>query len=199
MLGRLVLVRHGETAWSRSGRHTGSTDLPLEAAGRQQAETLATRLGTWRFARVFTSPRRRALETCALAGLGARAQVVEDLAEWDYGEYEGLTTRQIREVRPGWSLWRDGAPGGEDPATVSARADRVIGLVLARAGGGDAALFAHGHMLRVLGARWIGLDAAAGEYLVLGAGALSVLGYEQDSRALVCWNDLGADPEVAPP
>ena len=186
----VVLVRHAETEWSRDGRHTGLTDIPLTEAGRAAAEALAGPLHTWRFERVLVSPLRRARETCELCGLGDRAEVCEELHEWDYGEYEGLTTEQIRERRPDWNLWRDGCPGGENAEQVGARADRVIAALGTTPGA--VAAFSHGHMLRVLGARWIELAPAGGGRLGLSAGAISVLGYERGTRILARWNDDGA-------
>jgi broad specificity phosphatase PhoE len=185
----VVLVRHAPTEWSRDGRHTSHSDIPLTGEGRELAHRLAARLRGWEFERVLVSPARRARETCELSGLGARAQVCEDLREWGYGEYEGLTTTQIRERRPGWVLWRDGCPGGESPAEVGARADRVIAVL----GGlrGAAALFSHGHMLRVLGARWIELEPGDGRRLGLSTAAICVLGAERDTPILARWNDTG--------
>jgi broad specificity phosphatase PhoE len=182
----IVLVRHGETEWSRDGRHTGRTDIPLTDAGRAQARQLGEPLGEWQFVRVLSSPLQRALETCRLAGLGDGVEITEDLLEWDYGEYEGVTTVQIRETRPGWYLWRDGCPGGEDAAAVGERVDRVIAAI--QDADGDVALFAHGHVLRVLAARWIGLDAAGGGLLALGTGTICVLGYERETRVIRRWN-----------
>jgi broad specificity phosphatase PhoE len=192
----IVLVRHGETEWSRDGRHTGRTDLPLTENGRRQAELLRGALAEWGFTQVLSSPLQRALETCRLAGLGDSAQTTDDLREWDYGEYEGITTAQIRESRPDWYLWRDGCPGGEQAADVGRRVDRVI----ASLGEGDVALFAHGHVLRVLAARWIGLEPEAGALLALGTGTLSVLGYERETRVVTRWNSpvLGAGPPPPP-
>ena len=186
----VVLVRHAETEWSRDGRHTGLTDIPLTDAGRATAKALAGELQGWRFERVLVSPLRRARETCELCGLGDRAEVCDALREWDYGDYEGLTTPQIRQSRPDWNLWRDGCPAGESAAQVGARADRVIAVL--GASSGPVAAFSHGHMLRVLGARWIELEPAAGGRLGLSAGAISVLGYEHDTRILARWNDDGA-------
>jgi broad specificity phosphatase PhoE len=180
----VVLVRHGETEWSRDGRHTGRTDIPLTETGRAQARQLAGALGEWSFGHVLSSPLERALETCRLAGLGDAVEVTDDLMEWDYGEYEGITTPQIRESRPGWYLWRDGCPGGESAADVGRRVDRVI----AQLDDGDVALFAHGHVLRVLAARWIGLGPEGGALLALGTGTLSVLGYERETRVVRRWN-----------
>jgi probable phosphoglycerate mutase len=183
---RVVLVRHGQTEWSASGRHTGRTDVPLDDAGRRNAETLRARLAGWTFARVLTSPLSRARETCRLAGLGDRAEVVDDLQEWDYGEYEGRRTVDIREERPGWDLWAEGVPGGETVEQVGARADRVIAA--ARDAGGDVALFAHGHVLRVLGARWVDLPPVQGSRLALATGAVCVLGWERERAVLEYWN-----------
>jgi broad specificity phosphatase PhoE len=182
----IVLARHGETEWSRDGRHTGSTDIPLTDAGRRQAEQLRAALREWSFERVLSSPLQRALETCRLAGLGDHVEVTDDLLEWDYGEYEGITTPQIREARPDWYLWRDGCPGGEQAADVGRRVDLVIASVESLEG--DVALFAHGHVLRVLAARWIGLGPESGALLALGTGTLSVLGYERETRVVRRWN-----------
>lgn len=183
----VVLIRHGETEWSASGKHTSVTDVPLTPAGRRAAERLRERLAGRAFSLVLTSPRARARETCALAGLDG--EVDEDLAELGYGEYEGRTTPEIREERPGWSVWRDGSPGGETVDAAGERADRVIARALAA--GGDVALFAHGHLLRILGARWIGLPAAMGGHLALSTGAVCELGFERERRALWLWNDAG--------
>ena len=186
----IVLVRHAETEWSRDGRHTGRSDIPLTDAGRAAAAALAGRLRGWRFERVLVSPLLRAGETCELCGLGDRAEPRADLLEWDYGDYEGLTTVQIQAGRPDWSLWRDGCPGGEDAAEVGARADRVIAEL--REAGGHVAVFSHGHMLRVLGARWIALGPERGARLGLSTGAISVLGHERGTPILARWNDTGA-------
>jgi broad specificity phosphatase PhoE len=182
----IVLVRHGETEWSRDRRHTGRTDIPLTEAGRREAEELRDALTEWSFARVLSSPLARALDTCRLAGLGEGAELSDDLVEWDYGEYEGITTAQIRKRRPGWSLWRDGCPGGETAADVGRRADRVIAAL--DGPDGDVALFAHGHVLRVLAARWLGLGPQAGALLKLDTGTLSALGYERETRVITRWN-----------
>jgi probable phosphoglycerate mutase len=187
---QVVLVRHGQTEWSAGGRHTGRTDVPLTKEGRQQARALGTSLGRWRFAVVLTSPLQRAAETCRLAGLGEAAGVREDLREWDYGDYEGRTTPDIRGERPGWTLWTEGVPGGESAESVGRRADRIIEEV--RAAGGDAALFAHGHVLRVLAARWIGLPPMWGGSLALDTATLSVLGYERETPAIIRWNEPGS-------
>ena len=181
-----VLVRHAQTEWSRAGRHTGRTDLPLTDRGRALARALLEGFARRRFALVLVSPARRARETCALCGLEAQASVRADLQEWDYGEYEGLTTAEIQAQRPGWSLWRDGCPGGEDAAAVGARADRVIDEL--QAVPGDAAVFSHGHMLRVLGARWIDLEAAAGARLRLDTASVCALGYEHGVSTLTRWS-----------
>jgi broad specificity phosphatase PhoE len=188
---QVVLVRHGETEWSKSGRHTGSSDIPLTEAGRSAAEALGERLRRWRFELVLTSPLSRAAETCKLAGLGDDAEMRSELVEWDYGEYEGLTTPQIRETIPGWSVWRDGCPGGETADEVGARVDPLIAEL--RALSGDAALFAHGHLLRVLTARWIGLPPNMGARLALSTASVSVLGYERETPVVWLWNDVGQD------
>ncbi len=185
---RIVAVRHGETEWSASGQHTGRTDLPLVEAGREQARALASSLGARTGSRVLSSPFRRALETCELTGFGERAEIREDLHEWDYGEYEGLTTPQIREQRPDWDLWHDGCPGGETPAQISARADRLLESL--RDIQGEVIVFAHGHILRVLAARWIELPVSAGARFALSAGAVSVLGHERETRVVRRWNEV---------
>ena len=183
---RAFAIRHGETAWSLSGQHTGTTDIPLTDNGRRLAARIRPVLAREVFARVFTSPLQRARETCELAGLGAAAVLDPDLAEWNYGEYEGLTPKQIHEKAPGWLIFRDGCPGGETPEQVGTRVDRVIAR--ARAASGDVALFAHGHVLRVLVARWLGLAAAAGQHFLLDTGTLNVLGYYREIPALKIWN-----------
>jgi broad specificity phosphatase PhoE len=182
----VFVIRHGETAWSVSGRHTSTTDLPLTDNGRRIAERLRPVLAREGFARVFVSPMRRARETCELAGLGNAAAIDPELAEWSYGEYEGLTPEQIHEKAPGWLIFRDGCPGGETPEQVNARVDRVIARV--RAVDGDVALFAHGHVLRVLVARWIGLPLSAGEHFLLDTGTLCVLSYYYELPAVRVWN-----------
>jgi probable phosphoglycerate mutase len=186
MAAEVWLIRHAETAWSKAGRHTGRTDIPLTDEGRAHAATLPERLGGHRFAAIFVSPLARARETARLAGLDDAAQVRDDLLEYDYGDYEGITTDAIRETRPGWYLWRDGAPGGEQPDDVGARADRVIAEALAV--DGDVALVAHGHVLRVIGARWIEQPASFAGRLALGTGAVCRLGFERDVRVLRAWN-----------
>jgi probable phosphoglycerate mutase len=183
--GTVTLVRHAETDWALSGRHTGRTDVPLTDSGRDRARALADKLRRRSFDRVLTSPLSRAIDTARLAGF-PDADPDPDLLEWDYGDYEGLTTPEIRAQRPDWSLWRDGCPGGESPADVGARVDRVIARALA--GGGDVALIAHGHVLRVLAARWIELPPAEGARLALATGSLSELGYERETRVLSAWN-----------
>jgi broad specificity phosphatase PhoE len=183
----LVLVRHGETEWSATGRHTSVTDVPLTDRGREAAARLRPRLAGFKFTLVLASPRARARETATLAGLGERAEVDEDLAEFAYGEYEGRTTPDIREERPGWNVWDHGAPGGETADQVGARADRVIERVTGV--DGDVAAFAHGHLLRVLGARWIGLDPVYGGHLGLDTGSVCELSYERERRAIWVWND----------
>jgi broad specificity phosphatase PhoE len=180
-------IRHGETAWSLSGQHTGMTDIPLTDNGRRLAGRMRPVLAREAFALVLVSPLRRARETCELVGLGDRAVVDPDLAEWNYGDYEGLTSGQIRELAPGWLIFRDGCPGGEAPEQVGARADRVVART--RAVRGDVALFAHGHLLRVLAARWLGLPAGAGQHFLLDTGTLSVLGhYHEVVPAVRIWN-----------
>jgi broad specificity phosphatase PhoE len=180
------LVRHGETEWSANGRHTGTTDLPLTERGRAAARVVAAAVRGHAFAAVLTSPLQRARETCSLAGLGDAAVVDDDLREWDYGEYEGLTTAQIRDSVPGWTVWRDGCPGGESAADVGARADRVVAKL--RNIEGDVAVFAHGHFLRVLGARWCGLAPKAGAVLALDTATLCRLGWEREQSVVRMWN-----------
>lgn len=182
----VVLVRHGETEWSRDGRHTGRTDIPLTATGREQARLLGSRLRDRTFAAVFTSPLQRASETCRLAGLGDAAEQRSELREWDYGVYEGRTTPDIRTNVPDWTVWSHPVPEGETPHAVGRRADSMIDAV--RAVDGDVALFAHGHFLRVLAARWCGLDARYGRLLALDTAALSILGYERETAVIRLWN-----------
>ena len=182
----VVLVRHGATEWSASGRHTGRTDIPLDDEGRARAKALGERLRHYEFSLVLTSPLVRARDTCALAGLGDRAEVEPDLVEWDYGEYEGKTTREIRATRPGWTVFEGGVVNGETVEEVGARADRVIAR-LERVDG-TVALFSHGHMLRILAARWLGLPAVDGRLLALDPATLSVLGYEHETRVVQRWN-----------
>ncbi len=185
----LYLARHGETAWSLSGQHTGLTDLPLTDNGKNNALRLGQRLKGLTFAKVFTSPLQRASLTCKLAGFGEVAEVDPDLLEWNYGRYEGLTSKQVHALNPDWQLFRDGCPGGESPDQVAARADRVIER--ARAIDGNVLLFSSGHFLRVLGARWLGLPPMGGKYFLLSTASLSLLGYEHDRSEPVVrlWND----------
>ena len=183
---QVVLVRHGETEWSANGRHTGRTDIPLTDEGRRQATELGSCLKEWTFALVLASPLQRASETCRLAGLGGAMQTRDDLREWDYGEFEGRTTADIRTGRPGWTLWTDGVPGGETAEQVGARADRVIAE--ARAAPGDVALFAHGHILRALTARWLDLSPSRGRSFALATATIGVLGYERETSVITRWN-----------
>ncbi|HEX3350097.1 MAG TPA: histidine phosphatase family protein [Acetobacteraceae bacterium] len=183
---RVFAIRHGETAWSLSGQHTGVSDIPLTENGRRSAERLRPVLSGHDFALVLVSPMQRTRETCALAGLGDRATVEPNLMEWNYGAYEGIAAKQIRDSLPEWLIFRDGCPGGETPEQVGARADRVIER--AREAGGDVALFAHGHLLRVLAARWLGHPAGAGQHFLLGTGTLSVLGDYRGVPAIAIWN-----------
>ena len=193
--GEIVLVRHGETEWSRTGRHTSTTDLPLTPRGREQARRMAWRLAGEDFALVLSSPLQRARASAELAGLGERIELDPDLVEWNYGRYEGLTSDAIEAESPGWSLFTDGAPEGESPEQVAARVDRVIARLLPVVRGapdgapGRAIVFAHGHILRVLGARWIGLPPAGGTRLLLDTATLSVLGFYRGTPAIQRWND----------
>ena len=182
----IFLARHGQTEWSANGRHTGRTDIPLVESGRERARALAGALADRSFSLVLVSPLLRARETAELAGFGEVAEVCQDLHEWDYGDYEGLTTPEIRAERPDWDLWRDGCPGGESPGQVSARADSVLERV--ERAEGDALLFAHGHILRVLTARWLEMPPAAGARFALAAGALSRLGFERETHVVQEWN-----------
>jgi probable phosphoglycerate mutase len=184
------LIRHGETEWSRSGRHTGRTDVALTERGEREAATLRRRLGDRHFSLVLSSPLIRAWETCRLAGYGDVAVRTDDLMEWDYGAYEGRTAAEIRGEAPGWSIWTDGVPGGETAGQVGERAGRVIGQ--ATRIGGDVALFAHGHVLRILAACWVGLPPRDGRLLALGTAAISVLGWENGDRVIRTWNLLPA-------
>lgn len=183
------LARHGETAWSLSGQHTGLTDLPLTERGERNALQLGNRLKGGAYLKVFTSPLQRAARTCDLAGFGAVAEVDRDLVEWDYGQYEGIRTAEILAVRPDWQLFRDGCPGGESPSEIGARADRVVSRV--RAVQGNVLLFSSGHFLRVLAARWLGLELTAGRLFLLSTASLGELGYEHDVSEPVIrlWND----------
>ena len=182
----VVLVRHGETEWSRDGRHTGRTDVALTDEGRGQAGRLRDALGDWSFTLVLASPLGRALDTCRLAGFGDRAELSDALLEWDYGEYEGATTAQIRELRPGWNLWRDGCPGGEGVADVGARVDPLVSEL--KASEGDVVVFAHGHLLRVFAACWVELPPDAGARFWLATATISVLGFERETAGFRRWN-----------
>jgi broad specificity phosphatase PhoE len=191
---RLFLVRHGETEWAASGRHTGWTDIPLNDRGRRQAKQLKERLDEETFALVMSSPLSRALETCRLVGLGDHVVIDPDLREWDYGAYEGLTTDQIRQKIPGWTIWSDRVRDGEPIATVAARLDRMIARALEA--DGDVALFAHGHALRILAARWLGLEPAAGAMFALSTATISRLGWERERRVIELWNEAAhLEPE----
>lgn len=182
----VFVIRHGETEWSLNGRHTGTTDILLTENGRRLAKRLRPVLAKFAFRVALCSPMRRARETCELAGFGENAVADHDLVEWNYGRYEGLTPAEIHKVRPGWLIFRDGCPGGETPEQVGERVDRVIERV--RESNGDTLIFAHGHVLRVFAARWIGLPASAGEHFMLGTGSLSVLGYYRTIPAVRVWN-----------
>jgi probable phosphoglycerate mutase len=186
-MGEIVLLRHGQTEWSASGRHTSYTDLDLTDEGERQARELGQALAARRFAAVLTSPRRRAYRTAELAGLVV-TRVEDDLREWDYGEYEGVTTAQIREHRPDWNLWTDGCPGGEFPGQVGDRIDRVLAAVAPLLPTGDVVLCGHGHASRVAGARWVGLPAPDGGRLRLDTGSVSLLGHEHGRPVIVRWN-----------
>lgn len=185
----LYLARHGETAWSLSGQHTGLTDLPLTERGEHNARRLGERLARLTFENVFTSPLKRARRTCELSGFGQTAEVERNLVEWNYGDYEGLRTAEIRAKRPDWQLFRDGCPGGESPAQIGARADVVVNRL--HTVSGNALIFSSGHFLRVLASRWLGLDPAAGRFFVLSTASLSALGYDNNSSqpAIRLWND----------
>jgi probable phosphoglycerate mutase len=183
---RVHIVRHGATEWSVSGQHTSRTDLPLLDSGEEQAREVGRKLAGRHFALVLCSPLLRARETCRLAGFGDMAEICDDLREWDYGEYEGLTTPQIRHRDPDWNLWRDGCPGGESPDRIGARVDRVLDRLDQVKGDGLA--FAHGHVLRVLTARWVEMDVAAGARFKLEAGSLGILGHERETRVLEAWS-----------
>lgn len=189
-MGEIILVRHGETEWARDGRHTGRTDVPLTPHGEEQARALAPPLAGHKIALTLVSPARRARRTAELAGLSP-AETDERLWEWDYGAYEGRTTAQIQEERPGWSLWRDGVIGGETAAQVGARVDGVLGRVRTSLADGDVVLAAHGHVLRVLTARWLGLPPGAGRLFKLGTGTVSTLGTEHDEPVISSWNVPG--------
>ncbi len=185
----LFLIRHGETEWTLSHRHTGRTDIPLTQHGEQEASQLGKRLTNLRFTRVFSSPTQRARRTCTLVGVTPVAEIDQDLAEWDYGDYEGLCTVDIRQTRPGWNIFQDGCPGGETPAQVSIRADRLITHL--RTLDGNVALFSHGQFGCALAARWIGLPVVEGPHFLLGPASLSILGYDPDHPkipVIALWN-----------
>ena len=183
---QLWIIRHGATEWALQGRHTGSTDLPLLPQGEEEAKALAPVLKGVRFAAVLSSPLQRAMRTCALAELDMHAEILPELIEWNYGNYEGITTAEIRQTLPEWSLWSHGCPQGEDAAAVTRRCKAMIDQVMAI--DGDVALFAHGHILRSLAGTWIGLGAVGGKHLILGTATTSVLGFERENRALKRWN-----------
>lgn len=183
---QLYCIRHGETEWSLSGQHTGVTDIPLTDNGRELAKRLRPRLSHLQFSLVLVSPLQRALETCALAGLGGAAQIEADLMEWNYGDFEGLTSAQIQQDHPGWIVFRDGCPNGETPTQVGERVDRIISRAMANEG--DVALFAHGHVLRTLAARWIGLSPQEGMRFLLDTGTICILGFYRNARAIRTWN-----------
>ena len=185
---RLHLIRHGETEWSLSGQHTGTSDIPLTPHGEEEARGLVPWLRTRQFLRVLTSPRQRARRTCELAGLGASAETTQDLAEWNYGEYEGKRSAEIAQINPGWNIFENGCPGGETPAQVAARADRLIASLEALHG--DVALFSHGHFSMVIATRWIGLPVVEGQHLALSTASLSILGYaaHHPVRVIALWN-----------
>ncbi|QNG26358.1 histidine phosphatase family protein [Synechococcus sp. HK01-R] len=185
---QIWLLRHGATEWAKNGRHTGSTDLPLLPEGEEEARRLAPVLKAQPFAAVFTSPLQRARRTCELGGLGEQAQVMDELLEWDYGDYEGITTPEIRKTVPGWTVWSHGCPNGEDAEAVQKRCEITIQRALEVSGPGDVALFAHGHLLRALAGTWLGLGAVGGSLLKLGTGSIGVLGFERENRAIVRWN-----------
>lgn len=186
-LPTVTLIRHGETDWTVTRRHTGRTDVPLTEAGRQQAKLLGARLAYRSFDMVLTSPLSRAAETCRIAGLGDNAIERDELMEWNYGAYDGLTSAEIREDRPGWLLWTDGVPDGETAAQVAARVDRIIAEI--RGSSGSVAVFAHGHLLRVFGARWIEQSPSFGAHLKLDTAALCELGWEHGVPSITLWND----------
>lgn len=186
----VYLARHGETAWSLSGQHTGLTDIPLTQRGERNARQLAKRLEGIAFAKVFTSPLQRTARTCELAGFKSAAELLPELVEWNYGDYEGCRTDEILADRPGWNVFRDGCPGGETPAQIAERADRVVDLV--RAVQGNVLLFSSGHFLRSLAARWLGLTTEAGKYFFLSTASVSILGYEHElsQPTIRLWNDV---------
>ena len=188
MSRQLWLLRHGATEWALNGRHTGSTDLPLLPEGEAEARALGPVLSQQTFAAVFSSPLQRAQRTCELAGLGDQMQICDDIIEWNYGDYEGITTATIRETVPDWTVWSHGCPKGENAQQVEVRCANAISTALAVPGEGDVALFAHGHILRALAGTWLGLGAAGGQLLRLGTASVSILGWERETRAIQRWN-----------
>jgi probable phosphoglycerate mutase len=195
----LWLVRHGETDWARTGRHTGRTDVPLTERGRDQARELGQRLAGHRFGLVLTSPLSRASDTASLAGFGSEAVADGDLMEWDYGDLEGRTTAEIRAGHPGWTIWRGPWPGGETIEQVAVRADRIVARARSSGPPGDVLVFAHGHLLRVLAARWLGLEPASGGLFALDTGTVSVLGWERHDPVVQTWNARESPGGVPPP
>lgn len=193
--GQIWLIRHGETQWSMTGQHTGRTDLPLTQEGERRAEAIRRYFHGRPFARVLTSPLKRASETCRIAGYGSVAQVNDDLREWNYGVYEGRTTSEVRNESPGWSIWTSDVPGGETVEEVGIRARRVIEGISSQEG--DVAIFGHGHMLRILTACWLDLPPLEGRRFPFSTAALSILGYERETRAIVRWNIESHLPEEA--
>ena len=185
---QLWLLRHGATEWAINGRHTGNTDLPLLPEGEEEAQQLAPALASHRFAAVFSSPLQRAKRTCELGGLGQQRRIMETLREWDYGDYEGITTPEIRKSIPNWTVWSHGCPNGEDTQAVQQRCEQTIEIALAAPVEGDVALFAHGHLLRALTGTWLGLGAPAGRYFQLGTGTICILGFERGQRIIARWN-----------
>ena len=188
MSRQLWLLRHGATEWALNGRHTGRTDLPLLPEGEAEARALGPVLSQQTFAAVFSSPLQRAQRTCELAGLGDQMQICDDIIEWNYGDYEGITTATIRETVPDWTVWSHGCPKGENAQQVEVRCANAISTALAVPGEGDVALFAHGHILRALAGTWLGLGAAGGQLLKLGTASVSILGWERETRAIQRWN-----------
>ncbi len=188
MSRQLWLLRHGATEWALNGRHTGSTDLPLLPEGEAEARALGPVLSQQQFAAVFSSPLQRAQRTCELAGLGDQMQICDDIIEWNYGDYEGITTATIRETVPDWTVWSHGCPNGEGAPQVEARCTTAISTALAVPGDGDVALFAHGHILRALAGTWLGLGAAGGQLLRLGTASVSILGWERGTPTIQRWN-----------
>ena len=188
MSRQLWLLRHGATEWALNGRHTGSTDLPLLPEGEAEARALGPVLSQQQFAAVFSSPLQRAQRTCELAGLGDQMQICDDIIEWNYGDYEGITTATIRETVPDWTVWSHGCPKGENAQQVEVRCANAISTALAVPGEGDVALFAHGHILRALAGTWLGLGATGGQLLRLGTASVSILGWERETRAIQRWN-----------